>query len=432
MASEQTAVAPAPVVELRIDAMAQGGAGVGRHAGRVVFAAGGLPGELVRVALSEQKQRYAGGPVVEILSAAPERVAPRLPGADHIPWQHIAYPAQIRFKQAILREQLARLAGLPEIDVAEPLPAARPWGYRNSARLHIAAGRVGYYAAGTHDIFDLAEDPLLLPVLNHALAGLRAALAAAPADDGPPLEYLTGVTLRASASYGYAVAALHARKAGDQQAFIRLADDWRARVPPLAAVGLPHGRPPALHEELAGVVFALTTDSFFQSNTAQAEVLLATVAAGLQLQPGARLLDAYSGAGAFALPLAAAHQLREVVAVEEHPAAVADGEHSAELNNLRTVRFVSGAVERVLSGLTPPFDAAILDPPRRGCHPAALAALVALAPTRVAYVSCHPGILARDLRPLLASGYRLLQVTPVDMFPQTPHVETVAILECMV
>lgn len=409
-------------LELEIDRMAQGGYGVGRWEGRVVFANGGLPGERVRVRIQQRKPDFAHGQVTAVLTPAPERVVPRLPGADHMSWQHIAYPAQLRFKQAILSEQLARLAGLADAPVAPVLPAPRPWGYRNTAHLHVQERRVGYYAAGSRHVVNLPRDPLLLPVLNAALFGLHAAI-------GTPSARIAAVTLRASAAYGYAVAVLYGTGA-----VAEVAQRWQTRVASLAGVTWQpapevDAAPPeiTLHEELGGVVFALAPESFFQTHTAQAETLLEVVRTGLALQPGERLLDAYSGAGAFALPLA--RGLHEVVAIEEHPQAVTDGERSAQINDIHNVRFITAPVERALPQIEPPIAAAVLDPPRRGCHPAALAALIALRPRRIAYVSCHPGILARDLRPLIDAGYRLVQIQPVDLFPQTPHIECVALLE---
>jgi 23S rRNA (uracil1939-C5)-methyltransferase len=392
--------------------MAQGGEAVGRWDGRVVFVAGGLPGERVRVRVGPRKARYLRGAVAEILRAAPERVPPRLPAADHMPWQYIDYAAQLRFKQTILREQLTKLAQLADPPVAEVIPAAQPWGYRNTAHLHVQAEEVGYYAAGSRTLVPLEHDPLLLPALNEVLAGLLPLLDT----DAAPLE---AVTLRASAAYGYAVAALRGR--GPLR---ELGRRWQARVPALAAAGA--ATDTTLHEEVGGIVFVLTPASFFQVHTAQAAALLDVVRHMLALEPQQRLLDAYSGVGTFALPLAGS--VREVLAIEEHPQAVQDGERSARLNDVANVRFLAAPVERALPDHAEPFDAAILDPPRRGCHPAALEALARLAPPRIAYVSCHPAVLARDMRQLLDAGYTLQSVQPVDMFPQTPHIECVALL----
>jgi 23S rRNA (uracil1939-C5)-methyltransferase len=408
----------APLIELSLDGIAQGGDGVGRHEGVVVFARGGLPGERVRVRLHERRASYSRGEVVEVLEAAPERVAPRVAG-NNAPWQHIDYPAQLRFKETIVRDQLAKLAGLREPPVAPILAAPQPWGYRNTARLHVAGATIGYYAAGSHDIVDIAADPLLLPVLNEALAGLRAVLV-------PDL--LRGVTLRASSAYGYSLAVLDPLPGAPFFDLELLATAWRSHVPSLAGVSLYDGVEGAasLRDELGGVIFDLSPLSFFQVNAAQAARMLAIVRERACPAPGGSLLDVYSGAGTFALPLA--EGLAEVTAVEEHPAAVADGERSAALNNISNVRFIRGAAERALPGFELAFDAAVLDPPRRGCHPAVLDALARLAPPRLAYISCHPGILARDLGPLLAAGYALELVQPVDLFPQTPHIETLVIL----
>jgi 23S rRNA (uracil1939-C5)-methyltransferase len=402
-------------IELHIDAMAQGGNGVGRWQGRVVFATGGLPGERVRVRLFQRKARYARGRVTEVLSASPERVPPRLPGADHMPWQHIAYEAQVGFKQAILREQLAKLARVVEPPVAPVLPAAQPWNYRNTAHMHVQPqqGVVGYYAVSSHILKDMPNDPLLLPALNDALAGLRALLAQRRWS-------LTAITLRGSAVYGDVAAVL----AGGAD-MNELAALWQASVPGLAGVTTAARPDVTLCERLGDVVFVLAPTSFFQVHTAQAEVLLDVVRGLLQLQPHECLLDAYSGAGTFALPLA--RQVREVFAIEEAPGAVVDGRRSAHHNHITNVTFAAAPIEHA-PPIDAPVDAAILDPPRRGCSPAALHRVVTLAPARIAYVSCQPGVLARDIALLFKHGYRLHTVQPVDMFPQTPHIECVALL----
>ncbi len=392
---------------------------MGRWEGHVVFAGGGLPGERVRVRLREHHDAYARGDVIEVIEPSADRVPPQLPGADSMPWQHIAYPAQLRFKRQILADQLAKIAGLADIAVEETLPASRPWGYRNSARFHSDGTRIGYYAADSRVIQELPADPLLLPVLNEALAGLREVLL-----NDAPFE----VILRASESYGYVLAAL--RGPLDLRG---LATRWRGRCPALAGVVIqPQGAAPAqfgadhLIEELGGVAFHLRPTTFFQVNLASAEALLHLARASLALQPDARLLDLYCGAGAFALPLAA--EVAEVVGIEEHAGAVADAHATAEQNGIANARFVTGRVEQALADLDQPFDAAIIDPPRRGCHPLGLDSLLRLAPPRLVYIACHPATLARDLKRLVGGGYHVQSVQPVDLFPQTPHIESICVL----
>jgi 23S rRNA (uracil1939-C5)-methyltransferase len=186
----------------------------------------------------------------------------------------------------------------------------------------------------------------------------------------------------------------------------------------------PH--PVSIHDELGGATFILSPGSFFQVNVPQAEAMLTVIRRELDLQPGESLLDAYSGAGTFALPLS--RGLTKVVAVEENPSAVADGLRSAPFNGVANIEFIRDGAERALTRMEGGFDAAVVDPPRRGCHPIVLEELARLAPSRIAYISCHPGILARDIGPLLNVGYRLDLVQPVDLFPQTPHIECVVIL----
>jgi 23S rRNA (uracil1939-C5)-methyltransferase len=414
-------------LELTLDGIAQGGEGVGRWEGRVVFVGGGLPGERVRVRLRERRDAYARGEATEILEESPDRVPPRLAGADWMPWQHIAYPAQLRFKRQILADQLAKIGGLADVAIAETLPAARPWEYRNSAQLHCDGANIGYYAAGSRRLQTVAADPLLLPSLNQALAALHETGGA----DTPPCE----ITLRSSESDGYTLAALRLTESRMPEAYgpLRaLATRWRGACPSLAGITL-RATPPIqigagyLVEELGGVAYQLSSTTFFQVNRASAEALLRLVRTSLGLRRDERLLDLYCGAGAFALPLAG--EVAEVLGVEEHAGAVADARATATANGITNARFEVGPVERVLERIEGPFEAVVLDPPRRGCHPQALAGLLRIAPARLVYVSCHPATLARDLKTLVAGGYRLISVQPVDLFPQTPHIECVCVLE---
>lgn len=411
-------------LELTLDGIAQGGDAVGRWQERVVFAAGGIPGERVVVRLRERHESYARGDVVAVLTASPDRTEPRLPGASHMPWQHISPDAQQRFRRQILADQLAKFAGVAPELVEATAPASKPWEYRSSARWHCEGRRVGYYAADTRLIAEIDYDPLLHPTLNQALAALRDALASEP-DDVQPLD----VTLRLSEAHGYCIAAMRGR--GERR---RLAERWRALCPPLAGVVFtappPHTVPPVgvdtLVEELDDLTFLLRPTTFFQVNVAAATTLLNLIRAGFGYQVGGRLLDLYCGAGAFTLPLA--RTAVEVVGVEEYAGAVADARRSAAVNHISNVRFVVGRAEVVLDQLAGDFDAIVLDPPRRGCHPRVRQALLVRAPRRIVYVSCHPATLARDLHTLIGGGYTVERVMPVDLFPQTPHVESVVVL----
>lgn len=415
-------------LELTIDSIAQGGDGVGRWEGRVVFVTGGLPGEQVQVQVQERHTAYARGALIDYQQASPDRVPPRLPSTDSMPWQHIAYPAQLRFKHQIVTEQLAKIGGLNNMPIAETLPAAREWGYRSTAHFHSDGVQVGYYAADSHSIQDIPADPLLLPVLNEVLAALRSTIATSRWAM-PPGTY--EIVLRASETYGYTLAAI--RGPSDSRA---LADIWRARCASLAGVVM-RAPAPAPHiaqvgadhliEEVDEIAFHLSPTTFFQVNRTAAQTLLGLVRQGLALDHTDTLLDLYCGAGTFTLPLAG--MVDSVLGIEEHAGAISDAQKTAELHGITNVRFVVGRVESVLATLNQPVAGVVLDPPRRGCHPLALRELLRLAPPRLVYVSCHPATLARDLKVLVGGGYRVASIQPIDLFPQTPHIESVSVLE---
>lgn len=408
-------------VELTLDGIAQGGEGVGRWQDRVIFVRGGLPGERVKVRVIEEHPKYARGALIEIYQQSPDRVPPRDPAADHMGWQHISWPAQLRYKQQILSDQLAKIAGLNEIVVEPTRPTGEPWGYRTTARLHSDGYTVGYHLAETQEIRAAATDPLLHPTLNVLLEALPAALAVEP--EVGSIEFV----LRASESYGYGMAQI---TSADDRRIDALR--WRAGCPPLAGVTLgPRGRvvigAQQLVEELSGLTFVLHPATFFQVNLAAAETLIGLVKEGLDLQGSERLVDLFCGAGIFTLPLA--QRAATVIGIEAVSRSVEDAIESAQINQVERVEFWAGQVEQALAEVEGRVDAVVLDPPRRGCHPAALAELLRIKPAKIVYVSCQPATLARDLRKLIEGGYRLKRATPVDCFPQTPHIESVCVLE---
>jgi 23S rRNA (uracil1939-C5)-methyltransferase len=182
----------------------------------------------------------------------------------------------------------------------------------------------------------------------------------------------------------------------------------------------------AYHEVLHDVVYQVSASSFFQVNTAQTEVLLNVVHSYLDPRPEDTLLDLYCGVGAMGLSIA--DQVGRVIGIEEHPAAIADARANArEIASAARVRFLQGQAESVLPDLAEAVSKVVLDPPRAGCAPEVLGALLRLKPERIVYVSCDPATMARDARLLAEGSYRLLEVQPVDMFPQTFHVETVSL-----
>ncbi|HLG11068.1 MAG TPA: class I SAM-dependent RNA methyltransferase [Dehalococcoidia bacterium] len=380
-------------VTLTLTDMAYEGHAIGRVDDQVVFVEYGIPGEEVVAEIYRRNADFANGRVVEVLKASPDRVqAPceyyGLCGGCH--WQHIAYPRQLELKRHVVQEQLRRIGKFEAQPVNETVPAADPWGYRNHLRL--SAGRlgdIGFMRRGSHRFLKIETCLIAHPRINQTLALLQG--------NGAGLHQ---VELRAGVNTGD----------------LMVLPDMTARVP---------SAPPAqktYREALLGREFQISAPSFFQSNTPQAERLAQLVREKLDPQPDELLLDAYAGVGTFAALFAP--DVRAVIGIEESPAAVADAE--VNVRDLPNVRNLTGKVENVLPELDETPDAVILDPSRLGCHPDVIAAILRLAPRKLVYVSCDPSTLARDLRLLVDGGFDLLDVTPLDMFPQTYHIECVA------
>jgi 23S rRNA (uracil1939-C5)-methyltransferase len=408
---------------LQLTAIAHGGAALGRHEGRVIFVPYALPGETARVEIAEDKGRYAFARLVEVLEPSPERAEPPCPyfsptGCGGCQWQHIDYQTQLRFKTEIVADQLTRIGKIPaplpvrQAGLVHPtLPDNFGWAYRNHAQFHPAPdGGLGFQGAASHETMAVDECLILHPLLSDLYAALDL-----------DFEGLLRLSLRAGAA------------TEDLMLIFEMEDD----LPPGLEIDLPvscvlllsdgvhvnligHNH---ITETVAGRTYRISAPSFFQVNTPQAAQLVRLVTEYLDLQGDETVLDAYCGVGLFTTHLAERAGL--VIGVEQFPAAVADLlENTAGQDN---VDVIEGPVEAVLPDLDVPLDAAVVDPPRAGVDRFALDALVERRPARLVYVSCDPATLARDAQRLIRGGYHLVEVQPVDMFPQTHHVESVAL-----
>ncbi len=419
------------ILNLKLISMAQGGEAMGRdETGRVVFVPYAIAGEQVVAEIVEAKKHYARARLVEIVQPSPARVTPRCAhfgpppltpppsttgegkGCGGCQWQHIAYDAQLKFKADIVREQFSRIGKLPAAPVRETIGMTEPWHYRNHVQFQMSAeGRLCFRALESHDRVPIRECHILHPLLDEMFHAL----------DFEGAEF-DGVTLRAGTQTGQKMVILEGRDAEPPEISV---DEPVSLVYQSPAETIPLIGKDALHEELGGRAFRVSPASFFQVNTAMAEKLVELVARYLAPRPSDVLLDAFGGVGTFGLLLAP--RVARVIEIEESASAVDDARANAV--DLSNVEFHRGAVEDVLPSLKTRIDLAVADPPRAGFAPRALDALIAQKPRALAYVSCDPATLARDARRLIDAGYRLNETQPVDLFPQTYHIETVSWFE---
>ena len=378
---------------VEIEGLAAGGEGVA-HApdGRVVFVAASAPGDRVWVRVVEAHPRWLRGEIEALEAPGPGRIAPRCPlflRCGGCAWQHLDYATQLSAKAEILRDALVRIGGLAPPSEVEIVPSP-PFGYRGRARVGVARGVVGFRRLRSHALEPAAACPVLVPELESALG----ALAAAPPTRDGEIELCAG-------------------------------DDGRVRA--WGPGGLLYGEA-QLAIDAGTVRVGVSPGVFFQGNAPLRGALLAGVldAAGR----GARALELCAGAGFFSLGLA--ERFQEVLAVESSPPAVRDLRRNIEANGVENLRVVCAPLERFLAGDEPRDyapNAIVVDPPRTGLGPALAKDLAAAAgAARLVYVSCEPATLARDLAVLAAEGLRLVSLRGYDLFPQTAHVEAIAVL----
>ena len=429
------------MTELTITSLAFGGDGVGRLPdGRTVFVAGTCPGDRVRVALAEEHPRWTRARLEDVIEPSLDRVVPPCPYAGvcgGCQWQHIAYPQQLEAKRQSVIDALTRIGGVADETLVSACRTSSPeLGYRNKVELvaDLRSNRLslGYHRLGSTDVVPV-DRCLLLPK----------ALEDAPRKLQGTLRYLAGrsdlavarVALRvATHTKDIEVALWQAPGPAPRAAFAStlgatlpitslvrvlfkgpLKERHISRVEVLAGRGF-------WREELGDHRFAVSAPSFFQVNTLAAETLVEIALEALDPDGSDRVLDIYAGVGTFTLPLA--EVAGEVAAVESSGSAVRDLRRNLEGARL-SADVLPGDAARVLDEVGP-ADLVLVDPPRTGLARGIVRALVAARPRRIVYVSCDPATLARDARSLTESGFRLVAAHPVDLFPQSFHVETVA------
>jgi len=418
------------IVEITLSTLTYGGEAMGRLSdGRAVFGSFCLPGETVRAQIVFERKNFARAKLVEVLKPSPERTLPRcrhfgVCGGCH--YQNLPYAAQLKAKEAILRDQLVRIGKIQEPPVKPIVAAPDEWHYRNHVQFHLDAnGKLGFISA-------LAPETVI-PISECFLpeAGLNALWPTLDFEPGSPVER---VSLRA----------------GLEADLLLLLESDEAEAPALeieADISVVHlveedavvlAGDDHLLIEVLGRPFKVSAASFFQVNTQMAGKMVAHLLENLPVSPSSTLLDIYSGAGLFSAFFAP--KVAKVIGIESAPSACED--FAVNLDEFENVDLYEGLAEEILPGLAAGDESkthlqpetrselfAIVDPPRAGLNKNALDALLALKPARLAYVSCDPSTLARDAARLMTGGYKLKQVTAFDLFPQTYHLESISLFE---
>ena len=434
-------------LELTIDALAYGGAGVARLDGYVLFVQGAVPGDRVRALVTKRKRAYAEARTLELVEPSPERIEPRAPHPG-APWQVLPYERQLAEKESQVREALSRIGGFEDARVEPIVPAVEPWRYRNKLEYSFgeAGGELvlGFHKPGRwNEIDDVSEDILA----SEKVDAVRETVKTWCREQG-----LSAYDRREGDGFLRNLVVREGRRSGQIQARIVTSEgDFAALdlAEHVEATGVLWTRTPSVAETtregetdlLTGTAtieeelscagerlrFRISPDAFFQTNTEMAERLYGAAVELAELSGRERVYDLFSGIGTIALALAPA--AGEVWGIELVEQAVADAIENAKLNGIDNARFYAGDVRTAMRPLVEEAgqpDVLVVDPPRAGLSQKIVRRIIETGVKRVVYVSCNPTTLAPNARQLADAGYTLDQVRPVDMFPQTPHIECVA------
>ena len=453
-------MAAAPVtkeqeLELRIESLAFGGNGVARLEGFVLFVRRGLPGDLVRARVTKVKRSHAEAETIEVLEAGPSRVeapCPYFGACGGCRFQDLAYEVQCESKAAQVKDALVRIAGISEPPLQPIIPAEEIYGYRNKLEYSFSATpegpALGFHRAGRWDELLPIERCLLTTELGNSIRAAVVEWAREEVleayDQKEKRGYLRHLVVREGRNTGQALVMLvtASDKPFDSDFLVRSLTKFPEVRSIYWAVNDGVGETTnvpakliwgeeAIEEELCGLNFRLRPNAFLQTNTLMAEKLYSLAGEYAGLTGDETVWDLYCGTGTIGLTLA--RQARSVWGIEISEESVACALENAERNSVGNIAFFAGNVGQVIRELKERSgepDVVVVDPPRAGLAGKALRRLAETGAPRIVYVSCNPTTLAGDFKQLQTqAGYRLVRAQPVDMFPHTPHVETVALLE---
>jgi len=441
------------VITLDVTDLAFDGKAVAHLDGKVVFLKGGLPGETVEAEIVSSKPRYDQGVVRRIIKKSDQRIEPRcghFGQCGGCTWQDLSYEQQLTFKKKQVQDCLKRLGGLEQVEVKEVLGVDDPFWYRNKMEFSFHEGIDQPMVLGLHErghfdrIFDLDKCWLQSELSNEIVAWVRQFVTThdIPAYNvGTHTGYMRFLMIRQTARTDQVMVNLvtnrglfpsaEAMVAGMTERFGQVTTIVHNQTGKVSNVAVGEVEevlygPGFIEEQLFDRRFRIRANSFFQTNSLQAQKLYGAAFEMLQSEPTDRVLDLYCGAGTIGILLA--DKVESVGGVELVDDAVAAARENAALNGIANISFHQGRVRDYLKGqrgCDSEFSTLIIDPPRAGLHPKAARRIIEMQPTKLLYISCNPATFARDAKVFALAGYHLPTVQPVDMFPHTMHIELV-------
>ncbi|WP_102260974.1 23S rRNA (uracil(1939)-C(5))-methyltransferase RlmD [Mesobacillus jeotgali] len=439
-------------IDVVFEDLTHDGAGVAKVDGYPIFVQGGLPGEKAKIKVTKVNKGYGFGRLMEILERSTSRV--ECPAEDAHKYggcqlQHISYEGQLKYKENQVRQVLTRIGKLEDIVVHPIMGMDNPWHYRNKAQVPVGEkdGKLiaGFFKPRSHEIVDTDESLLHLHEINEAVQAVKeiaGELGIQPYNE----ESHKGVLRHIMARFGRQTGELMVvtvTRTNDIPQRNKLVEEIVARLPKVKSIvhnvnskktNVIMGDKTevlwgseVIYDYIGDIKFAISARSFYQVNPEQTKVLYDKALEYAELTGEESVIDAYCGIGTISLFLA--QKAKKVFGVEIVPEAIEDAKRNAELNGITNAEFAVGEAETVIPAWYEEGNSAdvlVVDPPRKGCDEALLQTIIDMKPKKVVYVSCNPATLARDLRILEDGGYKTVEVQPVDMFPQTTHVECVA------
>ncbi|KXG42646.1 23S rRNA (uracil(1939)-C(5))-methyltransferase RlmD [Tepidibacillus decaturensis] len=454
MATMQLPVKINQTIEMEFTGLGHNGEGVGKYQGYTLFVSGALPGEIAKVKITKTNKNYGFARLLQVIKPSPDRVKPTCSIYEQCggcQLQHLSYKGQLDQKRKIVQDNLERIGKIEDVTIHPTLGMENPWNYRNKSQVPFAereGGLVaGFFAKGTHEVIDMKKCVIQQEANDRMVQDVRRIaeeLGISAYNEVTHTGILRHVVSRVGANTGELMLILVTSRK-DFPKKEQLVEKILEEIPELTSLvqnineertnvilGLKSitlwGRN-VIYDTIGDIKFAISPRSFYQVNPEQTKVLYDKALEYAELTGEEIVIDAYCGIGTISLFVA--QRAKHVYGVEIIPEAIKDAKRNAEINEIENVTFEVGAAEKVIpkwveQGIK--ADVVVVDPPRKGCDEALLQTIIELKPKRMVYVSCNPSTLARDLRVLEDGGFKTVEVQPVDMFPQTSHVETVCLL----